>query len=65
MSPPSLSHMPRYGMRTHAQSFNYFEELDQVIVSVGLVVPRPDAFEDFIKVIHACERVVVSAAVQC
>lgn len=61
----SLSHTPRYGMltHTHAQSFNYFEELDQVIVSVGLVVPRPDAFEDFIKVIHACERVVV--VVQC
>ena len=27
-----------------------FDELDQVIVSVALVVPRPDAFNDFVKV---------------
>ena len=27
-----------------------FDELDQVIVSVQLVVPRPDAFNDFVKV---------------
>ena len=27
-----------------------FSELDQVIVSVALVVPRPDAFNDFVKV---------------